>query len=183
MILFVISTFTFKHLEDTKKGSLQRRTNALPTESAEARIDIWRKHGIQGDKYKAWKRIIWRAKTRNHLHCCFIGRNNAKYQTHPRETYVIASIIVSQLSRIFVYLEWREVSVVSASRLVLRPQTTPPDCTPSLVVLLVAECCFLRHSIRYSRKSSSSPSETKIVKVSLKFLFSFFFTNLKLYRT
>lgn len=53
MILFVISTFTFKHLEDTKKGSLQRRTNALPTESAEARIDIWRKHGIQGDKYKA----------------------------------------------------------------------------------------------------------------------------------
>lgn len=99
-------------------------------------------------------------------------------KTHPRETYVIASIIVSQLSRIFVYLEWREVSVVSASRLVLRPQTTPPDCTPSLVVLLVAECCFLRHSIRYSRKSSSSPSETKIVKVSLKFLFSFFFLRI-----
>lgn len=96
-------------------------------------------------------------------------------KTHPRKTYVIASIIVSQLSRIFVYLEWREVSVVSASRLVLRPQTTPPDCTPSLVVLLVAECCFLRHSIRYSRKSSSSPSETKIVKVSLKIVVSIFF--------
>lgn len=114
--------------------------------------------------------------TRNHLHRRFVDRNNAKYQTHPRETYVIASINESRLSRIFVYLEWREVSVVSASRLVLRPQTTPPDCTPSLVVLLVAECCFLQRSIRYSRKSSSSPSETKVV-VSFK---SFYFPFLRI---
>lgn len=178
MILLVISTFTFKHLRGYEEGSLQRRTDALPTESVEARIDMAASMGYKVTSTRCESNYLAR-ETRNHLHRRFVDRNNAKYQTHPRETYVIASINESRLSRIFVYLEWREVSVVSASRLVLRPQTTPPDCTPSLVVLLVAECCFLQRSIRYSRKSSSSPSETKVV-VSFKLLFSFF-TNLKSY--
>lgn len=91
MILLVISTFTFKHLRGYEKGSLQRRTDALPTESVEARLDMAASMGYKVTSTRRESNYLAR-ETRNHLRRRFVGRNNAKYQTHPRETYVFASI-------------------------------------------------------------------------------------------